>query len=65
MTGTVLFSTTERISPAPPRGISTSKYRFCFMSSIVASRDKSSTSSKQSGSIPHASSEARIDATIA
>ena len=42
MTGTVAFCTTAEMRPAPPLGISTSKYSFIFMNSVVTSRELSS-----------------------
>ena len=52
ITGTVLFSTTERISPAPPLGISTSTQRFKRISSFVVSLLVSSISCRASSGSP-------------
>ena len=59
MVGTVAFSTTERISPLPPRGMSRSTYSFIRISSVAVSRDVSSAMASTSLSMP-ASASARL-----
>ena len=52
MTGTVLFSTTVRIRPAPPLGIRTSRYPFIRMNSLAVSWLVSSIREMASSGIP-------------
>lgn len=65
ITGTVAFSTTARISPAPPRGIKTSTYPFIFINSVVVSLEVSSINAMAFSSTPHSANVRRILATIA
>ena len=65
MTGIVLFSTTARIRPAPPRGIRTSTYRFSFMNAAVVSLEVSSMRSRASGFTFASDSVRRMQVTIA
>ena len=51
ITGTVAFSTTLLMSPAPPRGMSTSRYWFIFIIFVALSRLVSSQSITASGEI--------------
>lgn len=62
MTGTLASRATARISPAPPRGISTSTYPFRCISSFALSRLVSCTRLMQSSGSPTDSSAPRISA---
>ena len=65
MTGTRAFSTTLRISPAPPRGMSTSRYSVRPISSLALSRLVSATRATQSRGSPASSRASRMTATMA
>ncbi len=65
ITGTVDSSTTERISPAPPRGISTSTWPRARISAFTLSWLSPGTSWTTSGSSPAEAAASRSTATIA
>ena len=60
MTGTVAFMTTDWISPAPPRGMSTSRYPLSFIIWLALSREVSSTRLIAFSGRPSAASAARM-----
>ena len=59
------WSTTERMSPPPPRGMSTSRYSVRFISSVALSRVVSWTRAMQSRGRPASSRASRMMATMA
>ena len=60
ITGTRALAVTERMSPAPPLGMSTSRYSVRSMSSAALSRLVSATRARQSRGRPAASTASRM-----